>query len=163
MSCVCIYIYWLILAIFCVLSKFSEPVVLHHYTLFTVEQSTFTSHAQPVKQKVHQTLVVFVKRSEIILGNEKLDLLLCNSSTYLKYYIVLFLSVSLKEGKKHLLKQLILGKALCSVQSLSHVQLCAAPWTVAHQASLSIANSWSLLKLMSIELVMSSNHLILLC
>ena len=144
------------------LSKFSEPVVLHHYTLFTVEQSTFTSHAQPVKQKVHQTLVVFVKRSEIILGNEKLDLLLCNSSTYLKYYIVLFLSVSLKEGKKHLLKQLILGKALCSVQSLSHVQLCAAPWTVAHQASLSIANSWSLLKLMSTELVMPSSHLILL-
>ena len=44
-----------------------------------------------------------------------------------------------------------------SVQSLSHVQLCD-PWTVAHQASLSITNSWSLLKLMSIESVMLSNH-----
>ena len=48
-----------------------------------------------------------------------------------------------------------------SVQSLSHVQLFATPWTAVHQASLSITNSWSLLKLMSIELVMPSNHLIL--
>ena len=39
----------------------------------------------------------------------------------------------------------------------------ATPWTAAHQASLSITNSWSLLKLMSIELVMPSNHLILCC
>ena len=48
-----------------------------------------------------------------------------------------------------------------SVQSLSHVRLFATPWTAAHQASLSITNSWSLLKLMSIELMMPSNHLIL--
>ena len=48
-----------------------------------------------------------------------------------------------------------------SVQSLSHVQLFVTPWTVAHQASLSITNSWSFPKLMSIELVMTSNHLIL--
>ena len=47
------------------------------------------------------------------------------------------------------------------VQSLSCVQLFAAPWTAAHQASLSFSNSWSLLKLMSIELVMPFNHLIL--
>ena len=50
-----------------------------------------------------------------------------------------------------------------SVQSLSHVQLFATPWTAARQASLSITNSWNLLKLMSIELVMPSNHLILCC
>ena len=49
-----------------------------------------------------------------------------------------------------------------SVQSLSHVQLFAIPWTAARQASLSITNSQSLPKLMSIELVMPSNHLILL-
>ena len=49
------------------------------------------------------------------------------------------------------------------VQSLSRVQLFATPWTTAHQASLSITNSWSLLKLMSIESVMPSNHLILCC
>ena len=47
------------------------------------------------------------------------------------------------------------------VQSLSHIQLFATPWTAAHQSSLSIAYSWIFLKLMSIELVMSSNHLIL--
>ena len=49
----------------------------------------------------------------------------------------------------------------CSVQSLSRVSLFATPWTAARQASLSITNSRSLLKLMSIELVMPSNHLIL--
>ena len=48
-----------------------------------------------------------------------------------------------------------------SVQSLSHVRLFVTPWTAAHQASLSITQSWSLLKLMSIESVMPSNHLIL--
>ena len=47
------------------------------------------------------------------------------------------------------------------VQSLSHVHLFATPWIAAHQTSLSFAVSWRLLKLMSIELVMLSNHLIL--
>ena len=50
-----------------------------------------------------------------------------------------------------------------SVQSLSRVQLFVTPWTAAHRASLSITNSWSLLKLTSIESVMPSNHLILCC
>ena len=50
---------------------------------------------------------------------------------------------------------------ISSVQSLSHVQLFAAPWTAACQASLSITNSQSLLKLMSIELMMPCNHLLL--
>ena len=49
----------------------------------------------------------------------------------------------------------------CSVQSLSHVWLFVTPWTAACQATLSITNSWSLPKLMSIESVMPSNHLIL--
>ena len=48
----------------------------------------------------------------------------------------------------------------CSVQSLGHVWLFATPWTAALQAYLSITNSWSLLKLMSVQLVMQSNHLI---
>ena len=48
-----------------------------------------------------------------------------------------------------------------SVQLLSHVRLFETPWTAACQASLSITNSQSLLKLMSIELVMPSNYLIL--
>ena len=46
-----------------------------------------------------------------------------------------------------------------SVQSLSCVRLFETPWTAACQVSLSIMNSWSLLKLMSIELLMPSNHL----
>ena len=50
-----------------------------------------------------------------------------------------------------------------SVQLLSRVWLFEIPWTAAHQASLSITNSWSLLKLMSIESVMPFNHLIFHC
>ena len=49
------------------------------------------------------------------------------------------------------------------VQSLSRVRLSVTPWTAARQASLSITNCWSLLKLMSIEWVMPSNHLIVCC
>ena len=48
-----------------------------------------------------------------------------------------------------------------SVQSLSRVQLFVTPWTAAGQTSLSITSSWNLLKLVSIKLVMPSNHLIL--
>ena len=48
-----------------------------------------------------------------------------------------------------------------SVQLLSHVQLFVTPRTAAHQASLSITNSWGLLKLMAIKLMMASNHLTL--
>ena len=59
------------------------------------------------------------------------------------------------------------GLQFSSVQSLSHVRLFATPWSctpcATHQASLSITNSWSLLKLMFIESVMPSNHLILCC
>ena len=50
---------------------------------------------------------------------------------------------------------------LSSVQSLSHIPLFVTLWTAARQASLSITNSWNLLKLMSIKSVMPSNHLFL--
>ena len=52
-------------------------------------------------------------------------------------------------------------QSLSSVQSLSHVWLFVTPWTAVRQASLSITNFQSLLKLMSVELVMASNHLLL--
>ena len=55
------------------------------------------------------------------------------------------------------------SEGLHVVQSLSGVRLFATPWTAARQASLSITSSLSLLKLMSIESVMPSNHLILCC
>ena len=51
--------------------------------------------------------------------------------------------------------------SVSSVQSFSHVRLFATPWTAAHWASLSVTNSWSPPKPMSIEMVMPSNHLIL--
>ena len=70
------------------------------------------------------------------------------------------------KGLLHILKYIPLQCALVSysfssVQSLSRVWLFATPWTAARQASLSITNSWSSPKLMSIELVMPSSHLIL--
>ena len=58
--------------------------------------------------------------------------------------------------KIHIAKHILM---FSSVQSLSHVQFFATPWTAAHQASLSITNFQSLLKLMFIELVMPSNRL----
>ena len=57
--------------------------------------------------------------------------------------------------------QTALVSRLSSLQSLSHVRLFGTPWTAARQASLSITNSQRLLRLMSIESVMPSNHLIL--
>ena len=61
------------------------------------------------------------------------------------------------------LSLLLFGLHINSVQLLSCVRLFVTPWTAACQASLSITNSWSLLKLMSIESVMPSNHLIFSC
>ena len=58
---------------------------------------------------------------------------------------------------------MVIFLAFSSVQSLSHVRLFETPWTAAHQASLSITNSGSPPKPMSIESVMLSNHLILCC
>ena len=69
-------------------------------------------------------------------------------------------SIFLKLADKPLL--IFLYLVISSVQSLSHVQLFVTPWTAACEASLSITNSRSLLKLMSIESVMPSNHLILI-
>ena len=56
-----------------------------------------------------------------------------------------------------------LGSLYVDVQSLSCIRLFETPWTAAHQAYLSSTISWSLLKLMSIESVIPSNHLILCC
>ena len=61
----------------------------------------------------------------------------------------------------NLLPRSTLGIHPTVVHSLSHVQLFATSWTAAHQASLCFTTSWSLLKLMSIESVVQSNHLVL--
>ena len=68
------------------------------------------------------------------------------------------LGISWKEGLQFNILVLF-----SSVQSLSHVGLFVTPWTATHQASLSITNSRSLLKLMSITSVISSNHIIFCC
>ena len=60
-------------------------------------------------------------------------------------------------------KRRLFNKQNLVFQSHSYVRLFTTPWIVAHQASLSITTSWSLLKLMSIESVMPNNHLILCC
>ena len=65
------------------------------------------------------------------------------------------------QGTKALLLLSKVSVQFSSVQLLSCVRLFVTPWTAAHQASLSITSSQSLLKLMSIELVMPSHHLIL--
>ena len=65
-------------------------------------------------------------------------------------------SLPLVPPEKPLLREFIVV-----VQLPSHVQLFATPWTAAHQASLSLSISWSLLKFMSIALVMLPSHLIL--
>ena len=74
-------------------------------------------------------------------------------------------AVKMKEELKEVKKNIHIesGHQFSSVQSLSRVWLFATPWTAARQASLSITNSWSLPKLMSIELVMPSHHLIFCC
>ena len=72
-------------------------------------------------------------------------------------------TLSVKEEKYYRDKDQLLSqeREFSSVQLLSHVRLFATPWTAARQASLSITTSHSLPKLMSIESVMPSNHLIL--
>ena len=81
------------------------------------------------------------------------------------YYKMYYLDVSgklvISSVLSHRSKNVKWWADQCSVQSLSHVQLFATPWTAARQASLSITNSWSLPKPVSIESVMPSNHLIL--
>ena len=95
-----------------------------------------------------------MKRRKV--GNETLN------SFYLKYFGVLFLSVYiLRAVRSWALDDCII--MFSSVQSLSCVWLFVTAWTVALQGSLSTINSRSLLKLMSIKLVMPSNHLILCC
>ena len=62
--------------------------------------------------------------------------------------------------KRKAVSHLLLYHACMHAKSLSHVRLFETPWAAAHQASQSFAISWSLLKLMSIESVIPSNHLI---
>ena len=74
-----------------------------------------------------------------------------------------FCHYSEQKGQRSKIQIARLSLKFSSVQSLSHVRLFATPWTAARQASLSITSSGSLPKLISIESVMPSKHLILSC
>ena len=84
----------------------------------------------------------------------------CENTANAMYWFI-FLGINIR--KKSILRRGWLILSISSVQSLSHVCLFVAPRTAAYQASLSITNPWTLLKIMSIESVMPSNHLILCC
>ena len=84
-------------------------------------------------------------------------------STYLssqQFYELSTVNILIFKDEKNQ-TEILNNLSFSSVQSLGRVRLFATPWTAARQASQSIANSWSLLKLTCIELVMPSNHLIL--
>ena len=91
----------------------------------------------------------------------KLSSLLTSFSPFLGF-IWLFYGVFLNEDIVHKALFFFQQIVFSSVQSLSHVQLFVTAWTTAHQAFLSITDSWSLLKLMSIKLMIPFNYLILL-
>ena len=105
------------------------------------------------KQEWHSIVDVSAGESKLWCCNEQ-------------YFIGIWNVTSMNQGTLYMVKQEIVRLnsdilGISSVQSLSHVRLFATPRTAAHQVSLSITNSWSLLKLMSFESVMPSNHLIL--
>ena len=81
------------------------------------------------------------------------------SSSFLSFLKLMFHFLQLNHYSLFCI--IIMHPQFSSVQSLSLVQVFETPWTAAHQASLSITNSWSLLKLMSIKSVIPSNHLTL--
>ena len=97
--------------------------------------------------------VVWMYVSVLSIEEEKTEALLCISLSLLQKRINHEVSVVFFKR--------IVTVLFSSVQLLSCVRLFAIPWTAAYQASLSITNSRNLLKLMSMELVMPSNHLIL--
>ena len=86
------------------------------------------------------------------------------ATTWIDLEIIILSEVNQTKKDKYHTRSFICGIldiCISSVQSLSHVRLFATPWIPARQASLSITNSQSLLRFMSIESVMPSNHLIL--
>ena len=118
---------------------------------------------------IHVSVVICDKRATSDYKDVTYPLQISQFYLTFKYDLILFfhMTVSCPSGNLfyfYLIPTTILmylAHQFSSVQSLSPVQLFATPWTAACQASLSITNSQSLLKLMSIESVMPSNHLIL--
>ena len=107
---------------------------------------------------VHQCTLLSACRRHLYLMSKWVYAL----KNYIADRVSKYVRIVIFSGYCGILERLYKGFSLfISVQLLSRFLLLATPWTAAHQASLSITNSWSLLKLMSIESVMPSNHLIL--
>ena len=87
--------------------------------------------------------------------------MLMHAATWMNLEDMILSEISQSQKDTHCVNPSYEVPQFSSVQSLSHVHLFVTLWTTAHQASLSITNSQSSLKLMSIESVMPSNHLIL--
>ena len=91
------------------------------------------------------------------------EFMLLNLDVPGKWYLDRKILFFFPKQQKFTISQPLYMRSLSSVQSFSRVRLLVTPWSAALQASLSITNSRSSLRLMSIELVMPSNHLILCC
>ena len=111
----------------------------------------------------HQDLFQWVSSSHQVgkVVEFQLDISPSNEYSGLISFRIDWLDLLAVKGTLKSLLQHPVDVQFSSVQSLSHVRLFATPRTAARHTSLSITNSWSLLTLMSIELVMPSNHLIL--
>ena len=144
-----ISIYNILLHVFNVCLKLNE---FTHFSLLRL--AVFLSLPHP--STCSSFLISFVTGLSILLKNEFFTFLILFIIYLCSTFWLLFL------GFICFIKK-FLGGCFSSVQLLSRVWLFATPWTAAHQASLSITNSRSLLKLMSIASVMPSRHLILCC
>ena len=116
-------------------NSLADPWMSKHRVIIWSSHSTPTIHAREIKHMPQKTFYSSITDNNVY-------------------------SSSIHDSYKTEITQTFINS---SAQLLSHVQLFVTTWTAAHQASLSITISWSLPKLMSIELVMPSNHLILCC
>ena len=148
---------WLGLAI----SPHKPPASLHTFQRLIVGAKKRPFWWEPVSQRVERPYHSTCDLSRETWYWDKGDPLLKRRGIFYENKKEILRTKSNLIWKQNFLKKNL--TFLSSVQVLSHVWLFVTPWTAARQASLSITNSQSLLKLMSIESVMPSNHLILCC
>ena len=147
--------------------------VKHAIEIHTCEQTVplyMCDYPSQLGHQYYQVIISFIKKSTFV----QLPKLFSPYTQYMTVFplwkiilititiisYLIFIIINITNLNLHL-SITPLSVQFSSVQLLSRVQLFATPWISAHQASLSITNTWSLLKLMSIESVMPSSHLIL--
>ena len=128
------------------------------HPLPTTQEKTIHGHHQMVNTEIRLIIFFVVKDGEALYSQQKQDWEL--TVAQIMNFLLPNSDLKWRKWGKTLDHS---GIQFSSVQSLSCVRLFVTSWTAAHQASLSITNSQSLLKLMSIKLVMPSSHLILCC